>query len=80
MMSPRVSICWSPNIDLSNEKTRSAAAEFGVKDHDKENDFSTIFLGSTENFGKFLFAGQSVRFCKKIGETCARPKHLQYLK
>jgi hypothetical protein len=31
MMSAKVSICWSPNIAFSIEKTRSAAAEFGVK-------------------------------------------------
>jgi hypothetical protein len=30
-MSASVSICWSPNITLSLEKTRSAAAELGVK-------------------------------------------------
>ena len=31
MMSASVSICWSPNMALSMEKTRSAAAELGVK-------------------------------------------------
>ena len=30
MISANVSICWSPNIDLSMENTRSAAAELGV--------------------------------------------------
>ena len=32
IMSARADICLSPNMSLSIEKTRSAAAEFGVKE------------------------------------------------
>ena len=31
MMSASAPSCWSPNMALSKEKTRSAAAELGVK-------------------------------------------------